>query len=424
MYQQENTQPWRGFYDFAAYQAEDELELMEYALVKPKFSGLNVELFADDGGAYIRHEYPLWIYFRNGYSKSDNVLPISIDATAPRVLVNEYKLNISDDDFNSIIDFVRQHASLLTDFANRKLSHIIFFHSIQTNIFEIIKTTMEQKILDLKCLNADYLSPVEILALQQAGVSDASILRLTRQTFDGIVEELGDAYDTHFSRAQNIIVKEETIGIHTITFQDSDNYPEMLNVLQDDRPPLLHCLGNKDLLKRPDSVAIIGARKADRSGNEAAYKLAVECVKRGKVVVSGLALGCDAAAHRGCLDAKGETIAIVATGLDLVHPVEHKSLQNSILQNGGLVLSEQPLGVKANPSRLVGRNRLQAALSSKVVVAQCPTKSGTMHTVNFAHNCNREVYAVKFPIQNEFNSGNFLLLKEQRAQPTSNMWER
>ena len=259
MDQQENAQQWRGFYDFAAYQAEDELELMEYALVKPKFSGLNVELFADDGGAYIRHEHPLWIYFRNGCSKSDNVLPISIDATAPRVLVNEYKLNISDDDFNSIIDFVRQHASLLTDFANRKLSHIIFFHSIQTNLFEIIKTTMEQKILDLKCQNADYLSPVEILALQQAGVSDASILKLTRQTFDGIVEELGEAYDTHFSRAQNIIIKEEAIGIHTITFQDSDKYPEMLNGLQDDRPPLLHCLGNKDLLKRPDSVAIIGA---------------------------------------------------------------------------------------------------------------------------------------------------------------------
>lgn len=267
------------------------------------------------------------------------------------------------------------------------------------------------------------MSQVEILALQLAGVSDKKILSLNLETFEKVVKEMGNTYEECIHNAQRIINNEESKGIHTITFLDTDEYPAMLNVLGDTRPPLLHYMGNRKLLERTDSVAIIGARRADRSGNEAAYKLAVECVKRGKVVVSGLALGCDGAAHRGCLDAKGETIAIVATGLDLVHPIEHMSLQEVILKNGGLILSEQPLGVKANPSRLVGRNRLQAALSSKVVVAQCPAKSGTLYTVNFAHNCKREVYAVKFPTENEYNSGNFLLLKEQRAQPANNMWE-
>lgn len=267
------------------------------------------------------------------------------------------------------------------------------------------------------------MSQVDILALQLAGISDKNILSLTRETFEKVVNELGDAYEKCIRNAQRIVDNEACKGIHIITFLDTNEYPEMLNVLRDARPPLLHYKGNRNLLDRTDSVAIIGARRADRSGNEAAYKLAVECVKRGKVVVSGLALGCDGAAHRGCLDAKGETIAIVATGLDLVHPIEHKSLHEDILKNDGLILSEQPLGVKANPSRLVGRNRLQAALSSKVVVAQCPAKSGTLHTVNFAHNCKREVYAVKFSTENEYNAGNFLLLKEKRAQPTCNMWE-
>lgn len=122
--------PWRGFYNFASYQAEDELELMEYALLKPKFSGLNVTLFVDDGGAYLRHDHPLWVYFRNGYTKSDNVLPISVDAFHPQVLVYEYTLTITEEDFRSIVDFVKRNASLLVDFANRKVSHVEFFNSI------------------------------------------------------------------------------------------------------------------------------------------------------------------------------------------------------------------------------------------------------------------------------------------------------
>lgn len=125
-----NTPPWRGFYNFASYQAEDQLELMEYALLKPKFSGLNVALFVDDGGAYLRHDHPLWVYFRNGYTNSDNVLPISVDAFHPQVLVHEYTLTITEEDFRSIVDFIKQHASLLVDFANRKVSHIEFFTSI------------------------------------------------------------------------------------------------------------------------------------------------------------------------------------------------------------------------------------------------------------------------------------------------------
>ena len=169
-------------------------------------------------------------------------------------------------------------------------------------------------------------------------------------------------------------------------------------------------MGNVNLLKETNYVAIIEARKATRAGNSKAYELGAAYGKQGAVVVSGLALGCDASAHLGCLAAKGKTIAIVATGLDLVHPRENEPLQRQILNNGGLILSEQPLGTKANPSRLFARNRLQAALSSDVIVAECPEHSGTMHTVRFAQKYGKKVKAAIFKHVAEDNSGNRFII--------------
>lgn len=129
-------------------------------------------------------------------------------------------------------------------------------------------------------------------------------------------------------------------------------------------------------------------------------------------MVSGLALGCDTAAHRGCLDEGGKTIAIVASGLDICHPKENKALEQEIIDKGGLIISEQPLGVKANPTRLVARNRLQAALSNTVILAQSPVKGGSMHTVNFARRYGIQIHAVRFDHESEINGGNFLLLNQ------------
>lgn len=100
-----------------------------------------------------------------------------------------------------------------------------------------------------------------------------------------------------------------------------------------------------------------------------AYEFGKRFAEEGNIIVSGLALGCDKAAHDGCLDAGGKTIAIVASGFNIIHPKENSSLQQLILDNGGLVLSEHPLGIKANPSRLIARTRLQAALSEAVILS-------------------------------------------------------
>ena len=192
-----------------------------------------------------------------------------------------------------------------------------------------------------------------------------------------------------------------------ITINKNDElFPESFRAIGEECPERIYVMGNLDLLKSEHMVAIIGSRKATRAGNSKAYELGLNYAKKGYVVVSGLAIGCDAAAHRGCMAGDGGTIAIVATGLDKVHPYENIPLQEEILRNGGLILSEQPLGIKANPTRLVARNRLQAALSEEVVVAECPVHSGTMHTVRFAQKYGKIIKAAKFPYNKEENSGN------------------
>ena len=192
-----------------------------------------------------------------------------------------------------------------------------------------------------------------------------------------------------------------------ITINKNDElFPDSFRAIGKDCPERIYVMGNIDLLNSEHKVAIIGSRNATRAGLSKAYDLGMEYAKKGCVVVSGLALGCDAAAHRGCMAGGAGTIAIVATGLDLVHPHENIPLQQEILRNGGLILSEQPLGVKANPTRLVARNRLQAALSDEVVVAECPIHSGTMHTVRYAQKYGKAIKAAKLPFDKEENSGN------------------
>lgn len=194
----------------------------------------------------------------------------------------------------------------------------------------------------------------QILCLQLSGYSAVEIFGMSQASFHRI-------YSTHenikasFTTARCILERQERLGILTLPFYHPD-FPENLRMIEADCPPLIHLFGNKNLLTR-EAVAIIGARQADKRGCGAAYKWGMTYARQGKTVVSGLALGCDAAAHQGCLDAGGNTVAIVATGLDLTYPKENKSLQELILQNDGLLVSEQIIGVKANSSRLVARNR-------------------------------------------------------------------
>lgn len=196
-------------------------------------------------------------------------------------------------------------------------------------------------------------------------------------------------------------------------------YPKKLLAIGDDCPKEMYILGFRWLLMRESEplVAIIGSRECDEKGRILAYKLAQKAAQEGKVVVSGLASGIDTSAHLGCLDAGGDTIAVVGSGLDIVHPKENAWLQERIKRNTGAIVSEQPPGTKANPSRLNARCRIQAALADEVIVVECGNPSGTLHTVEFARKYGKPVYAVKYDEITPQNAGNHYLLENGLAQP-------
>ena len=263
----------------------------------------------------------------------------------------------------------------------------------------------------MKTLNID-----EILVLKWRGLSSNHIKRTDLETFDKLYDEDPEEFDRLLDKANIIFDKQEALGIKTLSIQD-ENYPERLKVIGNEAPVLIHCLGNVDLLKEEKAVAIIGARAADKEGLDAAYKLGKQYAENCYVIVSGLALGCDKSAHEGCLSVEGKTIAIVGSGLDIVHPIDNVDLQRRILEAGGLIVSEQLLKQKASPRTLVARNRLQAALSESVILAECPIKSGSLHTMRFARDYKKQSLAVEFPKRTEYNAGNFDLIDKQLAAP-------
>ena len=255
----------------------------------------------------------------------------------------------------------------------------------------------------------------EVMALQMMGLSTKQILRTNPEAFDRLYSEHPEL-EEYIDKANNILDRQESMGIVSISCQD-DDFPSRLLAIGEDCPAVVHCKGNLDLLNCEKAVAIIGARAADKEGNGKAYQFGKEYAENGYVVVSGLALGSDASAHWGCLHAHGNTIAIVASGLDITHPRENKPLEDAILAANGLLLSEQIIGIKANPTRLVARNRLQAALSEAVILAQCPAQSGSLHTMRFARKYHKQSLAATFSHRTDANAGNYQLIDGNLAQP-------
>ncbi|MFZ3009753.1 MAG: DNA-processing protein DprA [Candidatus Microsaccharimonas sp.] len=158
-------------------------------------------------------------------------------------------------------------------------------------------------------------------------------------------------------------------------------------------PTSLYITGTLPKVRQP-AVAIVGTRRPSSYGKEVTYQLAHALARKGVIIVSGLAFGIDAIAHRAALDAKGTTIAVLAGGLDSIYPRSHEGLARSIVQSGGALVSEYPPGVKARQYQFLARNRLVSGLSDGVVVTEAAERSGTLSTINHALDQNKEVFAV------------------------------
>lgn len=184
-------------------------------------------------------------------------------------------------------------------------------------------------------------------------------------------------------------------------------YPEALHHLVDP-PPVLFLLGDPALLRIP-SVTIVGARKATPTGRRTAERLAAGISERGIPVVSGLALGIDAAAHRGAVDGPGGTVAVLGCGPDRVHPPGNRRLYHRILERG-LIVTEFLPGEAALRHNFPRRNRILAALSDTVVVVEAGARSGALITVDHALDLGREVYAVPGSVEAPQSLGSNRLL--------------
>jgi DNA processing protein len=195
---------------------------------------------------------------------------------------------------------------------------------------------------------------------------------------------------------------------HLLTLADS-LYPSGLLAMSDP-PPLLYATGQIDLLARP-GLAIVGSRSATRQGEATAEAFAAGLARAGLAIVSGLALGIDAAAHRGALDAAGGTIAVVGTGVDVVYPAANRALTARI-RTQGLVLSELPLGTPAVAFNFPRRNRLIAGLARGVLVVEAALRSGSLITARLAAEQGREVFAIPGSIHSPVAKGCHRLIRE------------
>ena len=196
-----------------------------------------------------------------------------------------------------------------------------------------------------------------------------------------------------------------------------EDFPAQLKQLTN-VPSLLFYRGNPSLLGMPQ-VAMVGSRQASLQGLRASREFAYQFAKGGFVITSGLARGVDSAAHRGCLDAEGHTIAVMACGLDTIYPKKHKGLGQEILEKGGLLLSEYPLGMPPLPHQFPIRNRIITGLSQALLVVEAGLHSGSVVSAKWAAEQGIDVYALPGSIYSPQSEGCLELIKQGATLATS-----
>ena len=191
---------------------------------------------------------------------------------------------------------------------------------------------------------------------------------------------------------------------------DDSSYPPRLKEIYD--PPLiLRVRGNIECLTKA-GIAMVGTRHPTPYGSGMAERLAADLAAQGLVIISGMARGVDTASHRGAISAKGKTVAVFGTGVDVIYPKENSRLADQILALGGALISEFPLGTFAAPQNFPIRNRIISGMSVGVLVVEAAEYSGTRITARCALEQNRDVFAVPGNVTNKNSWGPNTLIKQ------------
>ena len=195
---------------------------------------------------------------------------------------------------------------------------------------------------------------------------------------------------------------------HIVTLADPE-YPQALLEIPDP-PTLLYVRGRLELLNRP-SLAIVGSRNPTPQGLHNAERFAAALADAGLLIISGLALGIDAAAHRGALAASGETVALIGTGIDRIYPARNRELALEI-GDRGCIISEFPIGTPVTGANFPRRNRLISGMARGVLVVEAATASGSLITARLAGEQGREVLAIPGSIHSPQSRGCHQLIKQ------------
>lgn len=260
----------------------------------------------------------------------------------------------------------------------------------------------------------DGIGPVRVRALLDRFGEPAAILSAGRQDLmqvDGVGEEVArnvtgwrEAFDL-----DGELARIEKAGVTVVT-RDDAGYPKHLREIYD--PPLVLYVRGELNDRDAFAMGVVGSRRTTIYGQEMSRKLSFQLARLGVTVVSGLARGIDTEAHRGALQAKGRTVAVIGCGIDGVYPPENKKLADEIVAKGGAVVTEFPFGVKPDKQNFPMRNRIIAGWSLGVVVVEANLKSGALITAKQAMEQGREVFAVPGRADSILSRGTNRLIKD------------
>lgn len=198
---------------------------------------------------------------------------------------------------------------------------------------------------------------------------------------------------------------------------NSKLYPQSLKIIENP-PKMLYAEGNTKLLNSY-SISIIGSRICSSSGIKIAKMFSKELATNGITIISGMALGIDTAAHIGCLEASGHTIAVLGCGLNNIYPNENIMLYKKIIENNGLIISEYPPDTSKSSEKLLARNRIVSGLSNGVLVIEASYRSGTSSTVAHARKQNKEIFCIPHDLDNKYGLGSNMFIKKGAKLVTS-----
>lgn len=198
---------------------------------------------------------------------------------------------------------------------------------------------------------------------------------------------------------------------------DNTDFPPILRTIPSP-PKLLYVLGDISKLQNTRSVSVVGSRAVTPYGRTVTSQLVQDLSSRGIAIVSGLALGVDAIAHKAALDTGGYTVAVLPCGLDAIYPANNRDLAKRILMNGGAIISEYPEGSAPFKQNFIARNRLVSGLGDALLITEASGKSGSLHTANFALDQGRPILAVPGPINSSGSTGTNNLIKTGAALVT------